>query len=208
MTRRVRLLPIGIVAGSTLLITSHLLRAQEFEFIASSAAHEHAVRAYRTIWSEYGERIVAALEARTCLPFSEPKVAAIIDDGISHSGGPEHPMQLRASYATDVKQSTLVHELGHRHLWQLVERLDDLDGHMTLYLVLDRVWEDVWGKTFAEERARGESDWRGGYDYAAAWTWARSLSADERARLWSELLVINGFPAGCHDGGPDESSDH
>ena len=87
---------------------------------------------HRTIWAQDGARIVAALEARTCMPFPESAVAAFIGDDVSHSGGPEHPMGLRASYDLDVKRATLVHELGHRHLWQLAERHDDVDGHKTL----------------------------------------------------------------------------
>jgi hypothetical protein len=161
------------------------------DFVASSAAHEHAARAYRSIWEQDGPRIVAALEARTCMKFPEASVAAIIHDDVSHSGGPEHPMGLRASYDLDVKRATLVHELGHRHLWQLAERLADVDGHRTLYLILDRVWADVWGEEFAAARVRGEATWRASYDYAAAWEWARSLTIDERGVLWNRLLALN-----------------
>ena len=162
------------------------------DFLASTAAHEHAARDYRSIWEQDGPRIVAALEARTCLRFPEAAVGALIGDEVSDSGGPEHPMSLRASYDVDVKRATLVHELGHRHLWQLTERLDDLDGHRTLYLVLDRVWADVWGDEFADERVLGESSWRASYDYAAAWAWARAMTPDERSRLWNRILAMNG----------------
>ena len=164
------------------------------EFVAATAAYEHATRAYRSIWDEDGPRIVAALEARTCMKFPEPAVAALVDDATSNSGGPEHPMALRASYDLDVKRATLVHELAHRHLWQLTQRLDDLDGHRTLYLVLDRVWADVWGEPFAVERVRTESSWHAEYDYAAAWAWARALTIDERSALWNRLLAMNGRP--------------
>ena len=124
-------------------------------------------------------------------------VSAIVADATSNSGGPEHPMRLRASYAPEAKQSTLVHELGHRHLWQLEERLDEVDGHKTLFLVLDLVWQDIWGEDFAQDRIRGESEWRLGYDYAAAWDWARSLAPEERSRLWRQLLTLNGIAADC-----------
>jgi len=172
-------------------------RAQEISFIAATAAHGYAVSAYETIWNEHGSQIVAALEARTCLRFPESAVSAIVADSTSNSGGPEHPMTLRASYAPAVKQSTLAHELGHRHLWQLSERLDEIDGHRTLFLILDLVWTDVWGKDFADAQVRHESEWQAGYDYAEAWTWARSLGPEERARLWNELLALNGHTAGC-----------
>jgi hypothetical protein len=181
-----------------LLLTSCAAMAHvEVEFIPYSAAHGYAASTYQNIWHEYGNRIIESLERRTCLPFTEPRVAAIIADGVSHSGGPEHPMQLRASYRYEMKKSTLVHELGHRHLWQLVERLEDLDGHHTLFLILDLVWADVWGNEFAAERVQGESEWQARYDYASAWTWARTLQPEQRARLWSELLTMNGLGSAC-----------
>jgi hypothetical protein len=183
------------LAASLLVVGS--AKALEVDFIALSPADQWDTRTYRAIWDEFGDRIVVAFETVTCLPFTESIVPAVVANDVSHSGGPEHAMQLRATYVRAVKQSTLVHELGHRHLWQLTERLDGVDGHMTLYLVLERVWAQVWGEKFAEERIRGESGWRADYDYAAAWTWARSLPREERARLWNELLVLNGFPGSC-----------
>ncbi len=182
-------------AAIALLVAGGAQAQPEVAFIPYSAAYEYAANAYRAIWEEDGERIVAALESRTCLHFPESSVAATVEDAASHSGGPDRPMRLRASYILNTKKSTLVHELAHRHLWQLVERLDDIDGHMTLYLVLDRVWADVWGEDFANDRVQGESLWDA--DYAAAWAWARSLSSQERTLLWNRLLVMNGFPNNC-----------
>ena len=183
---------------STVALPAAAAQAQpELIFVPANAALPYAVRAYQEIWDEDGERIVTALETRTCLPFSEPSVTAIVDYAVSHSGGPDYPMRLRGSYAPDVKKSTLVHELGHRHLWQLAERLEGVDGHMTLYLILDRVWADVWGEEFADDRVQYESNW--GDDYAVAWAWANSLGSEERLRLWNRLLIMNGFPDGCGD---------
>jgi hypothetical protein len=186
----------GLVLVAALLGAS-ATGAVEVEFLPLSPADQWDARTYRAIWDEFGHRIVAALEAVTCMPFVEPRVAAVVADDVSHSGGPEHPMQLRATYARAVKQATLVHELGHRHLWQLAERLDGIDGHRTLYLVLDRVWARVWGEGFAAERIATESGWLASYDYSEAWLWARSLSGTERTRLWNELLARNGFSTGC-----------
>jgi hypothetical protein len=120
--------------------------------------------------------------------------AGLFGAAVRDSGGPEHPMSLRASYDLDVKRATLVHELAHRHLWQLANRLDDLDGHRTLYLILEGVWADVWGEDFAEARVRGESSWRASYDYASAWDWARKLTVDQRGILWNRLLTMNDKP--------------
>jgi hypothetical protein len=74
---------------------------------------------------------------------------------------------------------------------------------MTLYLVLDRVWADVWGDTFANRRIEGESGWDD--EYENAWAWAQSLSVDRRTALWNRLLRMNGFNGYCY--GPlDERS--
>lgn len=186
MVRRIR-----IVALISQLASGAVHAQVEVDFVAPSWTHEYAARVYRAIWNEDGDRIVEALETQTCMPFSESSVSAIVAEAVSHSGGPEHPMQLRASYIRAIKQSTLVHELGHRHLWQLAERHEDIDGHMTLYLILDRVWAAIWGEEFADKRVRTESLWHD--RYAAAWAWARSLSPAERARLWDDLLTMNGF---------------
>lgn len=172
-------------------------RAAEVEFVASSPADQWDARTYRKIWDEFGDRIVAAFETVTCLPFAERRVPAVVADDVSHSGGPEHPMQLRGTYTRAMKQATLVHELGHRHLWQLSERLEGTDGHMTLYLVLDEVWAQVWGEEFAKERIAAESGWEASYDYDRAWRWSRSLPRAERVRLWNQLLVLNGYSGSC-----------
>jgi hypothetical protein len=197
LSMRVRMQLTGLILAAALPFATPAEAQVEVRFVASSAADEWDTRTYRGIWDEFGDRIVAAFETLTCLPFSEPTVAAVVAESVSHSGGPEHPMQLRASYVRQVKQATLVHELGHRHLWQLAERLDGIDGHMTLYLVLDRVWAGVWGEAFAASAIERESGWQASYDYGAAWQWARSLQREERARLWNELLVMNGVPDGC-----------
>jgi len=184
---------IALVAAAWLVaVTAHAQPA--VDFIAATAAHESAARTYRAIWEQDGARIVAALEARTCMRFPETALAAVVGDEISDSGGPEHPMSLRASYDLDFKRATLVHELAHRHLWQLAKRLDGLDGHHTLYLILEGVWADVWGEDFAAARVRGEASWRASYDYAAAWDWARKLTVDQRGILWNRLLALNDKP--------------
>jgi hypothetical protein len=187
----------GVVLVAALL-GANPAKAVDVEFVAFSPADQWDARTYRAIWAEFGPRIVAAFETVTCLPFRESLVPAVVAEDVSHSGGPAHPMQLRASYVRAVKQATLVHELGHRHLWQLAERLDGIDGHMTLYLVLDEVWAQVWGGEFAAQRIAGESEWRATYDYGKAWQWARALQRSERTQLWNDLLARNGFSGNCN----------
>ncbi len=187
----------AILLTASLLLPGVTPAKVSIDFIPSSAEQERNARVYQAIWDKDGERIVKALEAWTCVPFSESRIVAIVADAASHSGGPEHPMRLRAGYFRNVKQSTLVHELGHRHLWQFPNRLDGIDGHRTLYLILDRVWADVWGEQFARDRIRDESAWAARYDYSGAWKWASSLKSGESRLLWNRLLAINGFPTGC-----------
>jgi hypothetical protein len=189
-----------VLAAAALAACAFFVSAEptvEVSFEPLTAADQWDARTYRAIWKESGPQIVAAFEAVTCLPFAEPAVSAVIANDVSHSGGPDHAMQLRATYSLAQKRATLVHELGHRHLWQLAKRIDGIDGHMTLFLVLDRVWARVWGEQFAAERIRGESEWLAEYDYGKAWRWAQSLTHTERDRLWNELLALNGFAARC-----------
>src|SRR5262245_22966089 len=94
----------GVVLVAALLGAS-AARAVEVEFVPFSPADQWDTRTYRAIWDEYGDRIVAAFETVTCLPFVEPHVGAVVANDVSHSGGPEHPMQLRATYARAVKQA-------------------------------------------------------------------------------------------------------
>jgi hypothetical protein len=193
------MLMVRLVAAFFLLAPVAATAAERVQvrFVPLTAADAWDANTYRAIWQQDGTRIVAAFEAVTCLPFQESTVSAVVADDVSNSGGPEHPMLLRASYGRAAKQATLVHELGHRHLWQLAKRLDGIDGHMTLDLVLDRVWAYVWGRRFADERVRGESEWLATYDYASSWAWARGLAPVERTRLWNELLTRNGFAGDC-----------
>ena len=193
MRRRKRQLWIPLLLAQLVTVTA---TAQvHVVFTPSTLADEYDTRVHREIWDEYGQRLIDALEAHSCMRFSEPTVMATVADSTINSGGPDHPMRLRRTYIRSEKESTLAHELGHRHLWQLEERLDDIDGHMTLYLILDRVWTDVWGEEFAEERIRGESGWD--EDYENAWEWARSLTSNDRDQLWRQLLVMNGFASSC-----------
>lgn len=185
-----------LVLAAALLSATTAYAQPDVLFIPASRGELYAADTYREIWDDDGERIVAALESRSCMPFAESVVWARVAEAVSNSGGPDHPMRLRASYDSEVKASTLVHELGHRHLWQLRERLPGINTHMTLYLILDRVWADVWGDAFANRRIEGESVWDD--EYENAWAWAKSLGVDRRTALWNRLLRINGFDGYCY----------
>ena len=69
----------ALAAFASALLMSGALPAQDVQFLPATAAHGYAVRAYQAIWDQDGERILAALEARTCLDFPEDSVSAIVD---------------------------------------------------------------------------------------------------------------------------------
>ena len=160
-------------------------------FTGQDQTFTEAAEAYRRLWVDEGPAIVEAMERATGLTFLESRVNAVIFEGPSRAGGGDEPMYLRASYPTDVKKSTLVHEHGHRLIAQLRNRPPDLDEHRVLFLFLYEVWESLWGKDFADTQVRIESGRTGIYDYASAWRWALSISKDERASRFAAIVSIN-----------------
>jgi hypothetical protein len=160
-------------------------------FTAQDDTFAEATEAYRRAWADEGSKIVEAMERGTGLTFLETHIKAVIFEGTSRSGSGDVPMYLRASYTADVKKATLVHEHGHRLIAQLTNRPADLDEHRVLFLFLYDVWESLWGKGFADEQVRFESGLTGLYDYATAWKWALSISKEERASRFADIVKTN-----------------
>ena len=94
--------------------------ALRINFTASAESFQRATEEYRDIWESEGPRIVATMEHVTGLRFDSRPVGAVIYEGPSSSGFHDRPMQLRASYTSATKRATLVHELGHRLIGDLV----------------------------------------------------------------------------------------
>ena len=161
-------------------------------FTSEGPAFAEATEAYRRVWSAESANIIAAFERVTRLSFFQCTIAAVVYEGISSSGNRDTPMRLRASYDADTKQSSVVHELGHRLIGPLFVRPRDLDEHRVLYLFLYDVWESLWGREFADRQVEFESALRGVYDYESAWRWALSLTREQRAARWAEVLRMNG----------------
>jgi hypothetical protein len=88
----------------------------KIEFSPESEKYNQATIEYRTLWNNEGKRMVEAMEKVSGVKFTENEVRAIVYEGISSSGMGNDPMKLRASYPSDVKKATLIHELGHRLL--------------------------------------------------------------------------------------------
>ena len=63
-------------------------------------------------------------------------------------------MLLRASYPTETKRGTLVHELAHRLAADVPFKGDH---HELIFLFVYDVWVDLWGQPFADDQVRIES---------------------------------------------------
>ena len=160
-------------------------------FTPQNQRFTEAAEAYRSLWAGEGTKIIEAMERGSGLTFLETHVKAVIFEGTSRSGVGDVPMYLRASYPADVKKGTLVHEHGHRLIAQLRNRPADLDEHRVLFLFLYDVWVSLWGKDFADAQVEFDSGLTGLYDYRAAWQWALSISQEQRASRFAEIVRTN-----------------
>jgi hypothetical protein len=157
-------------------------------FRAASDSFAAARDEYDAIWRAEGSRIVRVMEHVSGLRFDSPPyadtlIAAIVFEGVSNSGYRQTPMRLRASYASDTKRATLVHELGHR--LQVGVAHAGEDEHEVLFLWLYDAWVALWGREFADRQV-GVERLRAG-PYPKAWDAAMALDADGRARRWRAL---------------------
>lgn len=160
-------------------------------FTPQDQTFAEAADAYRRLWADEGSKISEAMEQASGLTFIAKDITAVIFEGVSRAGDMNTPMYLRASYPADTKRSALVHELGHRLIAQLTNRPQGVDEHRVLDLFLYDVWENLWGKEFADQQVNVESARRGVYDYESAWKWALSLSTAERASRFADIVRSN-----------------
>lgn len=158
----------------------------QLDFVAESAPFADAAAEYRSIWQADGRRIVAVLERLTGLKVEDGPVQAIVYEGTSSSGYGDIPMRMRASYAHSTKQATLVHELAHRLIGNLVP--GTFEDHPIIFLFVYDAWVELWGQEFANREVEVESLRRGPSDYRGTWQRALALSADERAQRFQEFL--------------------
>jgi len=151
---------------------------------------KEAANEYQRIWDEEGRRIVRAIEKISGLKIKEKVINAIVFEGISYS----RPLSLRASYPTDIKKGTLVHELCHRlmsgNFPQRKVIIKDyeawsLKNHKNINLVLYDIWVDLYGKEVADRNVEVESGRKP--LYKKAWDWALVLSKEEREKKFSEV---------------------
>lgn len=145
-----------------------------------------AADAYRTVWQAEGPRMIAALERVSGFPFPTQAVEAFVWQGLPMAEYGGRTIRLRASYPLYFKQATLMHELGHLLAFSMPNpaRLDD---HRLLYLFLYDAWTDLYGREYADRMADIENRIVGGYDYEAAWAWARAMTRDQRQAMLASL---------------------
>jgi hypothetical protein len=163
----------------------------KMNFTPESEKFEEATRRYQDIWNAEGGKMIEAMEIVSGLRFLETEIPVIVFEGASSSGFRDKPMKLRASYPEEVKKATLIHELGHRLNSQLKNRPTDIDEHRILFLYLYDVWTKLYGRSFADRMVAVEKKRRGIYDYETAWNWALSLSEEERAVKFREIVKRN-----------------
>jgi hypothetical protein len=159
--------------------------ATRIEFVPESPQFSSAAEEYRAIWKEDGNRIVKVFKKHTGLTLEPGPIRVIVFEGVSYSGDPERPMQLRASYVKDTKRATLVHELSHRLIAKLVPQ--DFEDHPITFLFLYDVWVDLWGKEFADAQVKVERARRGIYE--TAWHDVMALTPRERAQRWTAFVM-------------------
>ena len=159
-------------------------------FVPQSDSFAAAGHEYELLWAAEGDRIVREMENVSGLTFVYPEFAdtaitANVFEGVSNSGYRESPMRLRASYSTDTKKATLIHELGHRLQAGLFHR--DEEEHAPLFLWIYDVWVKLYGQAFADAQVAVERARRG--PYPKAWDEALALSPNERAARWRALVA-------------------
>ena len=160
-------------------------------FSPESEKFADATREYQSLWNTEGKRMIEAMEEVSGLRFEPQDVRVIVFEGASESGYRDKPMKLRASYPSETKKATLIHELGHRLNVKIRNRPSDIDEHRVLFLYLYDVWTRLYGKSFADHEVEVEKRRKGIYDYETAWNWALSMSAQERASKLREIVTNN-----------------
>lgn len=163
----------------------------KLKFKPESEEFQKATEEYENIWNRDGEKILNAFEVVSGLSFQQKEIEVVVYEGVSLSGSLIEPMRLRASLDIENKKGTLIHELGHRLIAPLHNRLKELDEHQTLNLYLYDVWEYLYGKEFADYMVQIESKRKGRYDYEGTWKWTLSTSKEERKNLLNKVVDLN-----------------
>ena len=174
-----------LLAGLLLSGTFQASAATEIRFSAEAPEFEAAAEEYRLIWKEEGARIANTLHQLTGFQLEQGPIQTVVFEGVSNSGYRDIPMRMRASYPADTKRATLVHELSHRLITDLVPK--DFEEHPVIFLFVYDAWVELWGQDFADAQVAVESRRRGVYDYDGAWKDALALGKSGRAEAWAKF---------------------
>ncbi len=144
-----------------------------------------AASEYTKIWKEDGDMITEVIERVSGFKFRADLYNAIILEKFSHS----LPLTLRASYPTEQKKSTLVHELLHKVLVRTEKmQTSELENHKILDLILYDIWTELYGEDFAKKSMDAEKLFND--IYSEAWIFAMNLSKDERRIQYNNFLNL------------------
>ena len=160
--------------------------APPLSFVPVEPRFADGAEEYRRLWEAEGPRIVAAMEAATGLEFPAEPIEVIVRQGAPMTAFDGRTIRLRANCSPGCRRGTFTHELGHR-LALTLPRSAELDDHRLLYLFLYDVWIDLYGQDFADRMVRLERRIPDPYDYDAAWTWALSMTREQRQARLREL---------------------
>jgi len=150
---------------------------------------EAAANEYQEMWNRNAEKILQSISKISALSTTETQIHAIVREAISQC----HPLILRASYSANTKIATTIHELLHRFLHEAgIYKITSgpskdrgLLSHQVLNLILFDIWEDLYGKDFAQQEVSVES--KRSDMYKQAWDWALAMSSLERKEIFSLL---------------------
>ena len=166
--------------------------APPLNFVPMEPRFAEGADEYRQLWETEGPRLVEEMERLTALVFPADPVEVLVRDGPPMTAFDGRTIRLRARCSPGCKLGTFSHELGHR-LALLLPRTAEIDDHRLLYLFLYDAWTDLYGADFADRMVRIERRIPGAYDYDAAWSWALSMTREQRqARLRSLAATRNG----------------
>ncbi|MEI6490781.1 MAG: hypothetical protein WCO16_03395 [bacterium] len=155
--------------------------------IFEDAEFIEATKEYEAIWEKEANRIIEVFNKVTGLSLLENRIACVVYEGMSMSGGTVNDlMKLRASYNSDEKKGTLVHELSHRLVLNIKNHPEDLNSHQVIYLFLYDTWIELYGEEFAKKMLEIEK--RRTDMYKKAWEWAMSFSKQQRKQKFADIL--------------------
>lgn len=174
--RLIALLHLGLLAAA----------APPLSFVPVEPRFADGAEEYRRLWETEGPRIVAAMEAATGVAFPSTPIEVIVRQGAPMTAYDGRTIRLRANCSPGCRRGTFTHELGHR-LALTLPRSAELDDHRLLYLFLYDVWTDLYGQDFADRMVRLERRIPDPYDYDGAWTWALSMTREQRQARLGEL---------------------